>query len=184
MRQQVSNELVETINEFGPKMFEDFDEARCICLWRHICYDLTVTLFIVAYPRPFRNRTPFKRTTRHLAAQECHRRRRRTGQSSRPPNGQSRLLAAPIVCSPLSCFSSRLGSTNASSAGAAVRRAGRARGQAQEATISAASRPQMRPTTRTRPTTMTLSCPRATAIRSRRARGPSGVRTPTFSASG
>lgn len=28
MRQEVSNELVETINEFGPKMFEDFDEVR------------------------------------------------------------------------------------------------------------------------------------------------------------
>ncbi|KAI1795960.1 glycerol-3-phosphate O-acyltransferase [Ganoderma leucocontextum] len=30
MRQEVSNELVETINEFGPKMFEDFDEWRIL----------------------------------------------------------------------------------------------------------------------------------------------------------
>ncbi|EJF65776.1 glycerol-3-phosphate O-acyltransferase [Dichomitus squalens] len=30
MREEVSNELVETINEFGPQMFEDFDEWRIL----------------------------------------------------------------------------------------------------------------------------------------------------------
>lgn len=28
MRRRLSNELVEIINEFGPKVFEDFDEVR------------------------------------------------------------------------------------------------------------------------------------------------------------
>ena len=36
MREQVSNELVETINEFGPKMFEDFDEVRYIFLHTYV----------------------------------------------------------------------------------------------------------------------------------------------------
>ena len=36
MREQVSNELVETINEFGPKMFEDFDEVRSIFLHTYV----------------------------------------------------------------------------------------------------------------------------------------------------
>ena len=28
MRSRLSNELVETINEFGPKLYEDFNEVR------------------------------------------------------------------------------------------------------------------------------------------------------------
>ena len=28
MREEVSNELAEVINEFGPQMFDDFDEVR------------------------------------------------------------------------------------------------------------------------------------------------------------
>ena len=90
MREQVSNELVETINEFGPKMFEDFDEVRYIFL--HTYINMNSPPVTVAYPRPVCDCTSVEWAARDLEAQERDRGRRRTGQPTGSPNGQHYFL--------------------------------------------------------------------------------------------
>ena len=85
MREEVSNELAEVINEYGPQMFDDFNEVRRTCLY--VAH--TLTSLVVAHSCALFHCTAVFWPARHLASEERHRRCGCTGQFARTPYGQS-----------------------------------------------------------------------------------------------
>ena len=67
----LSNELTDVINEFGPQLYEDFDEVhpQVICVGIRSSYEI----FIVAHLSTFRERTAFRGSTRFMAKEERYR---------------------------------------------------------------------------------------------------------------
>jgi hypothetical protein len=52
MREQLSNELASLINDFGPKIYSDFNEVRLLFISEHT--DQTLDSREYSYPRPIR----------------------------------------------------------------------------------------------------------------------------------
>ena len=84
MRIKLANELADTINEFGPKVFEDFNEV-CIFSFSGRVFSLCI---LVPYHGTVCECPAIHWPTGPLEAEEQHGGSRCAGQSARAPDGQ------------------------------------------------------------------------------------------------
>ena len=154
MRQELSNELVEVINEFGPQLYDDFDKVTSAIFYNKNFAHLTRVSW------QWRILVPSASVPPSSGTPGLWRRKSGTGAV----DAQGNLLVHPMVsaeigspCAPAS-YLSRHGWMNVCSGGAVVRSVGPAHGLVPRvARTSAAHPPPMPPMTKIRVTTITFS---------------------------
>ena len=98
---RLSNELVELINEFGPKLYEDFNEVSGRAPAERVVLQYKVTLTGHACSVPDHGavieRASIHRPARSMAPKEQHRGRGCARQSSRAPHGTPSMSTAFLI---------------------------------------------------------------------------------------
>lgn len=85
MRLRLSNEVAALINEFGPKIYDDFDEVRF--LTRQFLH--SIESLAVPYSRPFGYCSSLIWNSWHMATEKCNGCGRCSRQSAHTPNGET-----------------------------------------------------------------------------------------------